>query len=254
MHNFPFLPTHSCESEAWRSALVNQGFLQQQDPIRPRWRPRGQLGGQAWGIQALCWIPENTKGTIQGKVQRTRDRALRDASTLEDLGENPSHLVLTSGFSLLFHTHKHTHFLCAFFLSDVPIHISFNNLSPKHTQTYPQPSGGVSSQERESLWGRGEGGMLMKSGTGPRNVIRPPHLQERRNRPPNFTMMMSACLHDSVWLRCQVSPLSLCFFFLFPSLPFFTVFTVLCAFLSNPPSSLFSFLFFLLFTEKISCM
>lgn len=32
-----------------------------------------------------------------------------------------------------------------------------------------------------------------------------PHLQERRNRPPNFTMMMSAGLHDSVRLKCQVS-------------------------------------------------
>lgn len=50
-----------------------------------------------------------------------------------------------------------------------------------------------------------------------------PHLQERRNRPPNFTMMMSAGLHDSVRLKCQVSFL--------PPLVFF------------PPSSFSAFFF-----------
>lgn len=40
-----------------------------------------------------------------------------------------------------------------------------------------------------------------------------PHLQERRNQVPNFTMMMSVRIHDSVELKCQVSFLS--FFFLF---------------------------------------
>lgn len=44
-----------------------------------------------------------------------------------------------------------------------------------------------------------------------------PHLQERRNRPPNFTMMMSARLHDSVRPKCQVSFLFSPVFFLSPS-------------------------------------
>lgn len=134
MHNFPFLPTHSCVSEAWRSALVNQGFLQQQDPIRPRWRPRGQLGGQAWGIQALCWTPEETKGLVQEKVQRTQAGSLRDANMLKDLGEVPLHPVLTLSFPFtLQYTQIHIFVLFCFFPSDVPIHTSFNNLSPKHT-------------------------------------------------------------------------------------------------------------------------
>lgn len=102
-------------------------------------------------------------------------------------------------------------------------YILLSTTYPPNTHRHTHSPLLVSPHRREGLRGRGEGGMLMKSGTGPRNVIRPPHLQERRNRPPNFTMMMSACLHDSVWLRCQVSPLSLCFFFffLFPSLPLF---------------------------------
>lgn len=57
-----------------------------------------------------------------------------------------------------------------------------------------------------------------------------PHLQERRNRPPNFTMMMSAGLHDSVRLKCQVSFLSppLVFFPLLPpSQPFFSLLLIL---------------------------
>ena len=37
-----------------------------------------------------------------------------------------------------------------------------------------------------------------------------PHLQERRNQVPNFTMMMSEILHDSEKLKCQVY--FLCFF------------------------------------------
>lgn len=66
-----------------------------------------------------------------------------------------------------------------------------------------------------------------------------PHLQERRNRPPNFTMMMSASLHDSVRLKCQVS-------FLFPlffpsSLLLWLFFYVLCSCsCSFSPGSFFS--------------
>lgn len=73
MHNFPFLLTRSCMSEAWLSALVNQGFLQQQDPIRPRWRPKGQLWGRARRIQAPCWTPEKrprSGESAEGGTQR----------------------------------------------------------------------------------------------------------------------------------------------------------------------------------------
>lgn len=201
MHNFPFLPTRSCMSEAWRSALVNQGFLQQQDPIRPRWRPKGQLWGRARGIQALCWTPEETAGPVQEKVQRAEPRGKQELC--ED-AIMPLHLVLTS---------THHQELTSTHPCDGLAHTSFNNLSPTRTHI------SLSVSLHRSFRGRGERGMLMKSGTGPRNAIKPPHLQERRNRPSNFTMMMSACLHDSVWLRCQVSPLSLCFFFSFFSFP-----------------------------------
>lgn len=180
-------------------------------------------------------------------MQRTRTGTLRDTNRVGRSWGRSITSVLTSGFSFTFSYTKTYPFLYSLFLSDVPIHTSFNNLSPKHTQTYPQPSDGVSSQEREFAR-EGWRGMLMKSGTGPRNVIRPPHLQERRNRPPNFTMMMSACLHDSVWLRCQVSPLSLCFvFFIFPSLALFhCLFCSLCFFLFYQiPLLLFFFVIFL---------
>lgn len=66
-----------------------------------------------------------------------------------------------------------------------------------------------------------------------------PHLQERRNRPPNFTMMMSAGLHDSVRLKCQVSFLSPPLFF-FPSFlllsPFFHFFLFSCSCFFSPGS------------------
>lgn len=250
MHNFPFLPTHSCVSEAWRSALVNQGFLQQQDPIRPRWRPRGQLGGQAWGIQALCWTPEETKGPVQEKVQRTQAGSLRDANMLKDLGEVPLHPMLTLSFPFtLPYTQTHIFVLFSFFPSDVPIHTSFNNLSPKHTKTYPQPSAGVSSQERgfaREGWRR--------------------DVDEKWHRPTECdqastsagkTKPASQFYNDDVSLptwQCvaevpSFSSFALCFFVLFPSLPFFhCLFFSLCFFFfTKPPFFFLSFFVFVIF-------
>lgn len=113
MHNFPFLPTRSCMSEAWRSALVNQGFLRQQDPIRPRWRPKGQLWGRARGIQAPCWTPEETTDPVREKVQRAEPKGKKD------LCEDAVMPLLTS-------THPR----------DGLTHTSFNNLSSERTRTH----------------------------------------------------------------------------------------------------------------------
>ncbi|KAL7876852.1 hypothetical protein SRHO_G00034950 [Serrasalmus rhombeus] len=55
----------SCASEAWRFALVNQAFVQQQDPISSRWRPRERSWGQAQGLGALRWTPDQAKGLKQ---------------------------------------------------------------------------------------------------------------------------------------------------------------------------------------------
>lgn len=138
--------------------------------------------------------------------------------------------------------------MCSFFLSDVPIHTSFNNLSPKHTQTYPQPSVGVSSQERgfaREGWRR--------------------DVDEKWHRPTECdqastsagkTKPASQFYNDDVSLptwQCVAEVPSFSsfalffFFFLFPSLPFFffffAVFSALCAFFFYRTPFLFSFFF-----------